>query len=122
MLRIKSQKLTNIGNKFFSKIKTHYQILEVSSSASTLEIKHAFKKKAKQCHPDQFPDRETIFREVNDAYQILSDPESRKQYDIQIQPKPTNYSKAKEYTGYSTNSTSENVWVHLDRNNFAEMR
>jgi DnaJ family protein A protein 2 len=57
-----------------------YDILEVSPECSAEEIKKAFRKKALQHHPDKGGDTE-VFKKINSAYEILSDPEKRKVYD-----------------------------------------
>lgn len=62
--------------------KDYYQILGVSKNASTEEIKKAYRKLAHQHHPDKAgADGEARFKEINEAYQILSDPEKRSSYD-----------------------------------------
>lgn len=60
-----------------------YEKLGVSPSATPDLIKAAYRKKAAQYHPDknQSPDAPTRFREVQEAYEVLSDPERRKAYD-----------------------------------------
>ncbi len=60
-----------------------YEKLGISSSATPDLIKAAYRKKAAQYHPDknQSPDAPTRFREVQEAYEVLSDPERRKAYD-----------------------------------------
>ncbi len=58
----------------------YYEILGVSKNASLDEIKKAYRKLAHQYHPDKGGDAEK-FKEINEAYQVLSDPEKRKQYD-----------------------------------------
>lgn len=61
-----------------------YQILGVSSGDSEDTIKKAYRKAAKECHPDTHPgDRraEERFKKIGEAYQILSDKQKRKEYD-----------------------------------------
>ncbi len=63
--------------------KSLYDTLEVSSSASDAEIKKAYRKLARQYHPDvnKEPGAEEKFKEINAAYEILSDKSKRSQYD-----------------------------------------
>jgi molecular chaperone DnaJ len=64
--------------------KDFYKILGVSPNASTEEIKKIYRRLAKKYHPDANPGNkvaEEKFKEVSEAYDILSDPEKRKQYD-----------------------------------------
>lgn len=60
-----------------------YEILEVDRNATEDEIKKAFRKKARKLHPDvnKAPDAEDRFKELNEAYDVLSDPQKRAQYD-----------------------------------------
>ena len=61
----------------------YYDVLGVSKNASDAEIKSAFRKLAKQYHPDicKEENAEAKFKEVQEAYSVLSDENKRKQYD-----------------------------------------
>lgn len=64
--------------------KDYYKVLGVARNASEKEIKAAFKKLARQYHPDVNPDKkdaEEKFKEVSEAYEVLGDAKKRKQYD-----------------------------------------
>ena len=66
---------------------SYYQILGVSEHASQAEIKIAFKQLAVKYHPDKNqsdPGMEELFKEVNHAYQILSNPYEKARYDIKL--------------------------------------
>jgi molecular chaperone DnaJ len=64
-------------------MRDYYEVLGVRRDASTEEIKRAFRRLAREHHPDvnkDDPEAER-FKEINEAYQVLSDPEQRAQYD-----------------------------------------
>lgn len=71
-------------------MKSHYQILEVSSSADTAEIRSAYLRLAREYHPDRVPehltrlraDAEEKLKQVNEAWAVLSDPAKRRKYDL----------------------------------------
>jgi curved DNA-binding protein len=61
----------------------YYKTLEVKRDATADEIHKAFRRLARKFHPDvnKSPDAETKFKQVNEAYEVLKDPEKRKRYD-----------------------------------------
>ena len=65
--------------------KDYYQVLDISRNATEQQIKKAYRKLAMQYHPDRNPGNEKWanekFKEVNEAFSVLGDPEKRKQYD-----------------------------------------
>ncbi|MCD6191665.1 MAG: J domain-containing protein, partial [Sulfurimonas sp.] len=64
--------------------KSLYKTLEINEGASETEIKKAYRKLARKYHPDinKDPDAEDKFKEINSAYEILSDKEKKQQYDM----------------------------------------
>ncbi|MEK8092120.1 molecular chaperone DnaJ [Methylocystis sp. IM3] len=62
----------------------YYEVLGISRTATEVEMKIAFRKAAMQCHPDRHPgdtEAEARFKELNEAYQCLCDPQKRAAYD-----------------------------------------
>src|SRR5215207_9386414 len=67
-----------------AQFKDYYATLGVSREATPEEIKKAFRKLARQYHPDTATDKkaaEEKFKELNEAHEVLSDPEKRRKYD-----------------------------------------
>lgn len=67
-----------------AQFRDYYQTLGIAKTASADEIKSAFRKLARQYHPDVAKDKkvaEEKFKEINEAYEVLSNPENRKKYD-----------------------------------------
>ncbi|MEM2942922.1 MAG: DnaJ domain-containing protein, partial [Candidatus Bathyarchaeia archaeon] len=64
--------------------KDYYEILGIQRNATKEEIKNAYRKLALQYHPDRnkSPDAEERFKEISEAYAVLSDDEKRRTYDL----------------------------------------
>ena len=84
----------------------YYQILKVSEQATDEEIKSSYKKLVKQYHPDLYAGdkdfAEQKIKEINEAYDMLSNPDSKAEYDEYLHPKI-------EYEStYTSTATSQN--------------
>ena len=66
--------------------RSHYSVLGVKADATPDEIRRAYRRLSKTHHPDVSgdPDSAARFREVNEAYRVLTDPERRSEYDSEL--------------------------------------
>lgn len=91
--------------------KNLYEILAINSSATAVEIRRAYRTLARRYHPDVNPGKDSTdrFKAIAKAYEVLSDPEQRKQYDIQleIQQRRSLSSKYKAYAEQQARSAQE---------------
>lgn len=62
-------------------VKSHYETLGVTSNADANAIKKAYRKLAFQNHPDKCAGKDEEFKQISEAYQVLSDPEAKRKYD-----------------------------------------
>jgi molecular chaperone DnaJ len=72
------------GDEIMADKRDYYEVLGISKDASESEIKKAFRQQAKKYHPDLHPDdkeAEVKFKEVNEAYEVLSDADKKARYD-----------------------------------------
>ncbi|GCE10393.1 DnaJ C-terminal domain-containing protein [Tengunoibacter tsumagoiensis] len=93
--------------------KDYYKILGLARGASADDIKKAFRKLARKYHPDVNPGdkkAEEKFKEINEAYEVLSDPEKRQKYDTlgpnwqeQFGPSPSAAGRRTQYAGGRAN-------------------
>lgn len=62
----------------------YYERLGLDKNATQEEIKKSYRKLVMKCHPDKFPGKEEDFKKITEAYETLSDPDKRKEYDNPI--------------------------------------
>ena len=73
--------------------KDYYGILKISRKATPENIKKAYRRAAKRHHPDISPKDEEKFKEIQAAYETLSDPEKKAQYDQEISSRPHSHER-----------------------------
>jgi DnaJ-class molecular chaperone len=95
--------------------KEYYKVLEIDENATPEEIKKAYRKAALKHHPDKNPNNreeaETKFKETNEAYGVLSDPEKRKRYDAG----ETNFTSPTGDYEYNYEETMRNINEELEK-------
>lgn len=88
---------------------THYEILGIRKTASTDEIKSAYKQLVKKYHPDVYPGDKTFAQkktqEINEAYDVLSDPNKKREYDELISPHTSTSYTPPDYSEYTYNQS-----------------
>ncbi|AHB89214.1 membrane protein with DnaJ domain [Thermosynechococcus sp. NK55a] len=91
--------------------RTHYDILEVAPTASLAEIRRAYREKSKLYHPDTTTLPLAIAREefhrLNEAYAVLTNPEQRQWYDLQLRLRGQSQLKPPHRTGGGGGSRSQ---------------
>src|SRR5207248_7800241 len=95
--------------------KDYYRILGVDRGADDKTIKSAYRKLARKYHPDVNKGQDARFKEINEAYEVLSDPDKRRKYDTlgpnwQEQFGPSSgYSTRRSPYGFGGRGSSPNV-------------
>ena len=96
---------------------THYSILGLHPTASVIEIRRTYRKLSKKYHPDttQLPlsVAQAKFQRINEAYAVLSNPERRSLYDLEIGYSPINVIQAPQGWEFDTDSSQSNS-AYLD--------
>jgi curved DNA-binding protein CbpA len=90
-------------------MKTHYDILEISTNAGNQEIKAAFRRLAKLYHPDKNPFGKDHFERILMAYEVLINAHRRRQYDLKLK-----YGKSTEPSGAQRRSAKKKEWSFND--------
>lgn len=90
--------------------KDYYQILGISPNASIEEIKSAYKHMSKKWHPDKNPgkDTTTAMQDINEAYAILKDSNTRLRYDTEY----TRYKEWEQAKSQESNHSQDKTYTH----------
>jgi curved DNA-binding protein CbpA len=90
-------------------VQSYYDILGISRDAGEIEIKAAFRRLAKQYHPDKNPNGKEQFEKILVAYEVLIDTASRSQYDLKLK-----YGNAQNYSEKKTQQRTQKEWNFSD--------
>ncbi len=100
--------------------KDYYDILGITQNASKEDIKQAYHILAHQFHPDKNQGKEKRFKEINEAYRILSNDKNKAQYDLNYKPRQeSNKQKENEDNKNKTSSQNSNKPINNDSTNFS---
>jgi molecular chaperone DnaJ len=77
------QKETSSGGELMSR--DYYLVLGITSDASQTDIKDAYRRLAKTYHPDHYKGNSRPFQDIQQAYDVLSDPDRRRAHDVRMQ-------------------------------------
>jgi molecular chaperone DnaJ len=94
-------------------VKDYYSILNINRKAKPAQIKKAYRGAAKEHHPDISPQDEEKFKEIQEAYETLSDPERRAAYDRQEPETPVSLSR--RYRSFGPVDFPYNLFDEIDR-------
>jgi DnaJ-class molecular chaperone len=78
--------------------KNYYIILGIPKNSSQEDIRAAYRRLAKEFHPDHYGKNQAPFQIIQEAYSVLSNPKSRKSYDHSLQPKSTVSTPTRDYS------------------------
>ena len=100
----------------FPYIKNPYDVLRILPTAKQTEIKKAYRTKAMITHPDRNPlnakdTSEKSFQEVHEAYEILSNPQTRKDYDEYLDARKAYVANFKKEWGLGTKK--KRIWIYV---------
>ena len=104
----------------------YYDVLGIDKNASQKEIKSSYKKLIKRYHPDLYPGNtkkaEIITRNLNEAYEVLSDPEKKAIYDLSLQESLNNstYDNYNKSTIYYEEEQKTPSWIEITRKKLYE--
>lgn len=102
----------------FNAAKDYYKTLGLPSTAGKAEIKKAFHSLAKKYHPDSNDGKEVMFKEVNEAYQVLSSERTKKDYDDARKSNTTSGQAQQQQHPYSRSGTHSSSHQSSQRNTY----
>lgn len=99
----------------------YYEILRVKQTATSSEIKSSYKELVKKYHPDLYVGdkdfAEQKIKEINEAYDVLSDPEKKAEYDEYLNPTTYSPNETQTYNSYKTNVNYDNYSQYSETDN-----